>query len=1502
MMRIGICADFCCPIAKQTINNSKVTINKSIITMRRYLLILVGMFLPMWICAGPIDPNRALQAVQEFVQKSPIAKRAPQNGTATRPANIVYTHKMPKSGRAAFYIVNVDDAFVIVSADDVAHQVLGYCFDRNFPVSADGTVQLPPQVEAFFDDLAAQIEAAADADPNRSPSDDWTGTRKATPRRSSSNLPESVDPLITTTWDQGALYNTLCPEDDGGPNGHVWAGCVATAMAQIINYWSHTTQGRGTHSYDSNYGTLEVNFENSIYDFANMPDALTNESTEEQINAVAKLIFDCGVAVNMEYGTGESASFTQEARAGFINYFWFSPDMSFIEKASFSNDDWNNLLRQEIAANHPVFYSGQGTGSHAFICDGYKADDYYHFNFGWGGFADGWFLTSALEPSNDNFSGSQSAIVGIVPDNGGNVILGQMKGNSTFVIDEPLEFYHPMGHNAFTVSSYYDNCNYTVSFIPKDEGKQLVVDIIEFNDQSITIYDGANKNTWLRDLSGGDNIDLNPIVSTGNGVTLDFSGNFNYNGFRLHISQESNCRMVSNIVSSIGDGTAHLEWTENGTATQWQIEYGVKGFKIGSGIVLNTVTNSATINNLKKFTEYDFYIRSINGDNQYGPWNTVTLQIAPYWQDIVTSQPEGYYYDAVKDRVEISSPEGLAWWAKNGCNEDVILTADIDMSGYKWKPVSSSHDFFGQGHVISNVYIKEYNGDIGFFSRFSGLFDNVGLEEFNVNGFSEVGNVTGGLCGTLWGLDETVGTVKNCYMKNSRINGTDFTGGLIGANAFGIVINCFVNAEVVGPQTGFLIGISDGIERNCYAVGTFRQNTDSFVGGIVAYSGEGEVSNCYSIETPLGVLGFTGSTVVNDTSTIIRSSADWMLMTPITFDEIIETNLLAALNNYLTQINDNSLLMWTADLNNTNDGFPVLGKQHFEVQCSNVSNMCVQNVKTGDKSAVVVGWQNNGEASQWTIRYRRHDMKDSPYTYITTTQNPYTIQGIPLSYVYDFSVRAELNPEQISGWSETKHVIVDLPYWTDIVTSEPAGFVEDNEGNVTISSAEGLAWFAAKVNGLHGNECDVFEGRLVTLAADIDLAGYRWNPIGCDFGFSGIFDGQGHSISNIYVNDAFSNKGLFARAGGALMNVNMVGGFVGSIFSEAKGETRSAPSSAIGGLVGDAGCSITNCYSSVDVYGNRSIGSLCGYAGGTISNCSATGSVTGIQACGGLVGEAYGAEIQNCFASGDINAISGDIHTYMVQCMGGLIGEFSYCTVNNCYSTGTINVDRNNSRWIGNVIGCPYHDPHIHYLYGQENVNEGLDLLGNSCDDLSDATLFQHNGSTNTLKSQIVIEETYYSNLLDAINAWVEKQNSQQYKTWVQDNNTGYPVFAPCYQLTYIVDGNIYKTRIVEPGAAVNAEEALEKEGYIFSGWSDIPETMPDHDVIVIGSFQKNTLLGDGTGDGAVDISDYIGVANHILGIPQTGFNANAADVNKDGVIDISDYIGVANIILTGKP
>ena len=150
---------------------------------KNVLFLVFICFIMPHVMAEPVDPESVLQVAQEYVQKSPSAKKAPKKGDTTLHSDIVYTHKMPKSGRAAFYIVNVDDAFVLVSADDVAYQVLGYSFDKSFPVSADGTVYLPAHVKGFFDDLAGQIEAAANAGSPRVPSDNRKSVQKTAPRR-----------------------------------------------------------------------------------------------------------------------------------------------------------------------------------------------------------------------------------------------------------------------------------------------------------------------------------------------------------------------------------------------------------------------------------------------------------------------------------------------------------------------------------------------------------------------------------------------------------------------------------------------------------------------------------------------------------------------------------------------------------------------------------------------------------------------------------------------------------------------------------------------------------------------------------------------------------------------------------------------------------------------------------------------------------------------------------------------------------------------------------------------------------------------------------------------------------------------------------------------------------------------------------------------------------------------------------------------------------------------
>ena len=1324
------------------------------------------------------------------------------NSISKQTMQLVYTGQVTDSLTGTttdcYYVFSLQPkGFVIVAADNRVEPILGYSYDNDFTVT-----DMPDHVRGWLGGYERQIKAAIDQNITSASETDTKWSRLKSGQSMSTRSGGSVGPLLTTTWDQGQYYNSLCPADANGPAGHVYTGCVATAMAQIINYWGYPAHGRGTHSYESNYGTLTVNYGNANYDYTNMPVSLSSGSNSSEIDAVATLMRNCGVAVNMGYSASESGAHDQEARAALINFFSYSPNMSFAEKAYFTNDEWETMLRNDLDAGNPVFYSGQGTGGHAFVCDGYNADGYFSFNFGWGGYCNGWYLTSNVNPGGSTFNDSQSAIFGIVPDSIGNVILGQMAGTSTFTVDEPLEFYHLMGHNAYEGGNYSNSCNSTVLFVPANSTNQIVADILDFEDQTLNFSDGDGNP--LRSLVGGNDNDYSPVVSNQHALQVAYSGNLYYAGFNLSISQTNNdgCRMVSNITSHVDSTTVHLTWTENGGATQWEIEYGVKDFELGTGTVYTATINTATFSNLPKFTEYDFYIRPTCGTNQYGPRKKETVMVeAAYWQDIVTSQPEGYAYNAATNTIEISTAEGLAWWAKNvsfGYGQPkVYLTADINLSGYKWRPaVLYYQNFDGQGHQISNAYIQEKSsGDVGFFSMITdGNIDNLGLTNSYIKGY---GDRVGGICGYHFG-----GTMRNCYVSNSTIDG--FSAGSVGglsADSQGAgVINCYSNANVIGNHwIGLMIGLSSSV-KNCYAAGTVKFLSYCNIGGVTAIS-QGEISNCYSIWTNRGVVGNRAVGTIADTSTFVKSPLGCTLLTPIDFDGFIETDLLSALNRGLELCNDSLCRIWVADTGNVNGGYPILGNTHYSVQCQAVSNVSVQNLTINNNNAVKISWTENGNASQWRIRYRRHDRPDTVYTKFITYNNPDTIYGIPLEYTYDFNVRAICDTTQRSAWSETQTLVVDLPYWTDIVTSQPTGYVEDADGNVEIYSTEGLAWFAVKTNGFHGQPLRNFEGKKITLKADINLDGYRWYPIANNEwwdGFSGTFDGQNHIVSNIYSN---GTSGLFGTVYlGSVKNVHLSEGSING---------------GSGGLIGYAmDCyEISNCHSSVTVYNGG--GALCGVIDNRghgpskiiVSNCSSTGTVYGRQGCGDLIGTvtAFDGDIEvcNCYATGDVNIISGEENAWY---RGGLIGYVRGAYINNCFSTGSVEIE--NSRWYGKVIGALDLDPHVHYIYGQDIVNEGWDLTGTTIENISDTTQFHHDGNTNALLSPVSIDGTSYSDLLDALNAWVTLQNDPTLRTWVLDSVSGYPVFGnylvpSCYnptdltvsQATVVGDATI-KTRL----------------------------------------------------------------------------------------------------------
>lgn len=195
-----------------------------------------------------------------------------------------------------------------------------------------------------------------------------------------------------------------------------------------MRYHKWPAKGTGSNSYTWENGgkTLSMDFSKSIYDWDNMTETYSSASTTTQKNAVAKLMYDCGISCNMKYNLSEkggsgASSFDQVA--GLYNYFGYDQSMERLTRDYYKLTDWHTLIINEINNKRPILYSGQGSGGgHAFIIDGYNKEGYFHFNWGWGGSSNGYFVTTALNPGELGIGGgaggynyNQGMTIGVQP-------------------------------------------------------------------------------------------------------------------------------------------------------------------------------------------------------------------------------------------------------------------------------------------------------------------------------------------------------------------------------------------------------------------------------------------------------------------------------------------------------------------------------------------------------------------------------------------------------------------------------------------------------------------------------------------------------------------------------------------------------------------------------------------------------------------------------------------------------------------------------------------------------------------------------------------------------------------------------------------------------------------------------------------------------------------------------------------------------------------------------
>ena len=369
------------------------------------LVLVLGMGM---VHANPVSLSQAKYVGQQFVQTNYEQSRQSDELT------LVYTGTTMR-GEACFYVFNVgDNGFVMVSSDDYFRPILGYSKEGVFPVD-----NMPDGLRYVLDNIInSRTGRTGIAAPQVAA--EWELVTR-TGRLMSKNGGRSEFFLLGTKWDQDSPYNLFCPEYPGGPGGRCYAGCVATAMSQVMKYWNHPLQGTGSLTYNSGGSPgypyipgLTANFGETTYDWDNMPASLGNSSPQVQKEAVALLMYHCGVSVRMNYAPDGSGTQSTLVPNAISTYFSYTNQAVHRERGNFSYADWYNMLKEHLDMGWPVYYSGCAPGNdgcHAFVCDGYNDAGLFHWNWGWGGTGDTYIDFDEIEYS----ASYDAAIFNFVP-------------------------------------------------------------------------------------------------------------------------------------------------------------------------------------------------------------------------------------------------------------------------------------------------------------------------------------------------------------------------------------------------------------------------------------------------------------------------------------------------------------------------------------------------------------------------------------------------------------------------------------------------------------------------------------------------------------------------------------------------------------------------------------------------------------------------------------------------------------------------------------------------------------------------------------------------------------------------------------------------------------------------------------------------------------------------------------------------------------------------------
>lgn len=431
------------------------------------IFILVALFATGSLYADDISVQQALQIASQFAAKDPTAQSKMRKVAAVMPnPSLAYTVKSDVSDKDNVYVINYgnDMGFVVVSGETGTDAILGYCDHGAFDYK-----NCPPQMKEVLDFYSLSIDTL-----RKNP-------EFAAKRRVAQSWPSYignviVEPLLTTQWNQWAPYNNLCPTDCP-------AGCVPTAVAQIMKYWRWPDV-----TCDKVAGE---DFSGRTYDWDNMIDNYeTTSYTAEQADAVAHLMADVGKALGTVYnpkGSGTATDFLPL----FFNFKY--------NKGTPCYENLTEVMKAELNQSRPMLYSarpfGEGNG-HELVVDGYTSNNYFHFNYGWGGSYDGFYITAPI------YCVNPSIVTNIYPQD----IDIQKVGDIKYV------FYK---NGTAAILGYYpegiDEDDDVMSYVEKENGEIVIPSTVKYNGTTYKvtrIYQRAfyNKGHFTK-VTLGDNIE-----------------------------------------------------------------------------------------------------------------------------------------------------------------------------------------------------------------------------------------------------------------------------------------------------------------------------------------------------------------------------------------------------------------------------------------------------------------------------------------------------------------------------------------------------------------------------------------------------------------------------------------------------------------------------------------------------------------------------------------------------------------------------------------------------------------------------------------------------------------------------------------------------------------------------------------------------------------------------------------------------------------------------------